>query len=245
VAPKPDASRLMLVSLSSERNSEDALDSLHASVTPTFTHLLNPDAGQALLGDGVPPAQFLAIAFDGHSDAIAALSNRAKQALSQFAFQIIDLTDDVAALVRVLIRDMPMRPAPLTVRCNILPSQVGAFARMLEWTARRAGFAATVFGDALAGIVYAHIYFKSGDEDDSSDAVSEHSRRWTKLYPDLRDKIDRVGGSAVFERMPQYWRDAGHPVWLPESPDIALMRGIKSQLDPHGIFRPGCYVDHI
>jgi glycolate oxidase FAD binding subunit len=240
IAPVVESSSVILVSLNSERNSEEALDILHSKVEPAFTYLLNADAARVVLGDDAPQAQFLVIGFDGQSEAVAALVGRAKDALFEDAYQIIDLTADVACRLRNLLRDLSQRSAPLTVRCNILPSQVGAFARMLEWTSRRAGFSATVFADAAVGIVQAHIYPR-----DPEPADGEPNRRWIKLYPDLRDKIDRVGGSAVFERMPSSWREADYPVWSPVLEDIAWMRALKARLDPHGVFRPGRYVGRI
>ncbi len=159
VAPLRPSSSTLLVTLDAKRNAEDALDAIHRHMTPSFSYLLNPSAARAVLGDGVPDAQCLAIGFDGQPEAVEALTKQVIALVEPFAFQIIALPDAVAAKFRANLRDLPLHVAPLTARFNILPSQVGAFARMLEWIANRGGIeSAQVFADTGAGIVWAHIY---------------------------------------------------------------------------------------
>lgn len=244
LAPLPASRKTLLVMLSAERNSEEALDALAQSAPPVaFAYLLNAQAAGALLGPDSPPAQYLVVGIDGLPEPVAAIARRVEAALAPFSLNAMDLPDSVAARLRSALRDLPARQhGELTVRCNILPSQVGAFARMLEWTARRYGFAAETIADAIVGIVWAHLSPNASDKDKDELALDA---RWMRLYPDLRDKIDRVGGSSVLERMPDVWRRAGTAVWSPVLAVAAYMRRLKAVFDPHGVFRPGRFFNHI
>ena len=127
----------------------------------------------------------------------------------------------------IAIRDFHVADAQLLVRYNILSSQVGAFARMVEWTANKAGFRARVVAECLTGVMYVAI--------EPMDAAAS----WHDFLPSFRDKSDRVGGSYVLERMPEIWRQSGVPVWSPVLPDVEIMRAIKRTLDPGNVFNPG------
>jgi glycolate oxidase FAD binding subunit len=241
VGPRPERARQLLVSLNTDCEIDDAVGRLQAAVSPTFAYLLNTDAARAILGGDAPPARFLAVGFDGHGAAVDAQCARAKSAIAADAFQIIDLTDEVGARMRVLLRDIPAQFAEQTLRLSVLPSQTGALARILEWTARKHGFSARIAGDAVVGIVWMHMSPRDSDESDI-DAVD---RRRLRLLPDLLDKIDRAGARCVFERMPKRPTEAEHPIWTPEPESAKWTRQIKSRLDPHGVFRPGRFLDRV
>jgi glycolate oxidase FAD binding subunit len=240
LAPLPKASKLLLMTLSTERNSEELLDALARSAQSAFTYLLNTRAARQILGADTPDAQFLAVGFDGHPEAIEAMSREAAGVAAPYVFQTIDLPSQVAVKFRIGLRDLSASFAPLRLRSNILPSQVGAFARMLEWTANRAGLDSIVFADANVGIVWARIYPRKDEEPASEDHDDAANLRWMRLLPDLRDKCARVGGLTVIETMPDCWRDAGYPKWSPETPELAWTKKIKVELDPHGIFAGNC-----
>lgn len=243
-APLPAAKTTLLIPLKAERNSEEALDALNQAVpVVTFAYLLNPQVAVVLLGPDTPAAQYLVIGIDGYPEASSAQSRRVQEALTPHTPQIIDLPDAIAARLRSGLRDLPGdEDAPLSVQCNILPSQVGAFVRMLEWTARRYGFTALVLADAQSGIIWSRI---SAPPSNGEGIDSDLEDRWMRLYPDLRDKLDRVGGASVLRRMPNCWRKADYPIWSPVLADATYMRRIKNVFDPHAIFRPGRYFDHI
>ena len=244
LAPMTASRKTLLFMLNAERNSEEALDALARTAPPVaFAYVLNAKAAAALLGEDSPAAQYLTVGIDGLPEPVAAIARRVEAALAPFTLQALGLPDSVASPLRAGLRDLPAnRKALMTVRCNILPSQVGAFARMIEWTARRYGFAAETVADAMIGIVWAHIAPADESVDEDEDALDA---RWMRLYPDLRDKIDRVGGSSVLERMPLVWRKAGFPVWSPVLGEAVYMRRVKAVFDPHGVFRPGRFFDHI
>jgi glycolate oxidase FAD binding subunit len=141
--------------------------------------------------------------------------------------------DDQSARVRALLRDFPHRPASAAASFHIMSSQIGAFSRMVEWTARRAGFNASVVADAAVGMMWAQ--FEPRGE----------MGNWANFWKDLSDKALRCGGSFIVERMPDAWRSADVPVWSPILPDFALMRRIKDQLDPGRMWNPGRFFGRI
>lgn len=224
VSPLAEATATVALPLDAGRNSEDVLDHLLGSdLTPSFLFLLSPKAAAAVL-PGAEDAQFLLLGFDGDADAVP----WQVQTLGAGA-----LSDAPAAEARAALRDFALKPAPMTAEFHILSSQVGAFSRMLEWTARRSGFAAEVASDAALGLMAAHFAPLSEPAD------------WHKFYADLKDKADRCGGSFIITQMPGTLRAADVPVWSPLLPDLGLMARLKETLDPARMWNPGRFVGRL
>ncbi len=221
VAPLPEASATVALPLDSSRNCEDVLDHLLASdLAPSFLFLLSQTAASQIMPDA-EDAQYVVLGFDGDTEAVG----------WQTKTLGADALDAAAAQsVRAALRDFALDAAPMTAEFHVLSSQVGAFSRMLEWTARRSGFTAAVASDAALGLMTAHFAPLS----DTSD--------WRVFYADLKDKADRCGGSFVITQMPQVLRDADVPVWSPLLPDFGLMARLKETLDPTRMWNPGRFV---
>ncbi len=221
VSPLPPASATALLPLDANHNSEDVLDALLGSdLTPSFLFLLSPEAAQTVVPDA-GDAQYVAVGFDGDPEAVA------WQIETLGAGQ---LSAEVAQTVRARLRDFALDDAPLTASFHILSSQVGAFSRMVEWTARRAGFTAAVASDAALGLMTAHF------------APAREDADWRVFYTDLKDKADRCGGSFILEKMPDILRANAVPVWSPLLPDVGLMASVKAALDPSQMWNPGRFV---
>jgi len=221
VAPQLPASATIALPLSPDHNSEDILDRLLASdLSPSFLYLLNPDAAEAVLPDAAQ-AQYVVLGFDGDGEAIAWQIETMGAAV---------LPEKVAPIVRARLRDFALDDAPMTASFHILSSQVGAFSRMVEWTARRTGFTAQVAADAALGLMTAHF------------APAREDADWAAFYTDLKDKADRCGGSFIIERMPDALRDRDTPVWSPLLADFGLMARLKETLDPDRMWNPGRFV---
>ncbi len=221
VAPLPEASATVALPLDANHNSEDVLDHLLGSeLAPSFLFLLSPLAVAAVVSGG-EDAQYLLIGFDGDAEAV------------EWQVKTLGagcLEDAAAAQVRAALRDFALIPAPLTAEFHVLSSQVGAFSRMLEWTARRSGFAAEVASDAALGLMTAHFAPQSEESD------------WSKFYADLKDKADRCGGSFILTQMPSALRAMDIPVWSPQTPDFGLMARLKETLDPARMWNPGRFL---
>lgn len=235
VAPLPQASMTLLALLPDQRNSEEAIERLLTATNPTFAYLFNAHAAKTLLGDDAEPAQYLAVRYDGPEESSDLLAGRAHEALMPLAVSVLDLPAAVAAPLGHAIRDFSAKDSEVTIRFNVLSSQTGAFCRMLEWTAAKAGFAAAVVAECASGILYAHFAPEGAAVDGNLSA----------LYPLVLDKAERVGGSFVVERMPDAWRELDVPVWWPVTADVELMRGIKKAFDPGNVFNPGRFVGRI
>jgi glycolate oxidase FAD binding subunit len=262
VAPLPEASATAMLALTADHNSEDVLDTLLGSdLSPSFLYLLNGQAAQTLLGipADAPSAQYLVIGFDGHAAAVewqvkrlGTLTSGAYaaggEALSAVAQPSRSSNGAVSVTIgqpdphvegkqsvdiRALLRDFPHRETAASVAFHIMSSQIGAFSRMMEWTARRAGFTAAVVADAAMGIMWAQFEPRA------------EMGNWSNLYQDLSDKALRCGGSFIVERMPTAWRAKDVPVWAPLLPDFALMARMKAALDPGRMWNPGRFVGRI
>ncbi len=221
VSPLPEASATVALPLDAQHNSEDVLDHLLGSdLAPSFCFLLSPGASASVV-PGADDAQYVLLGFDGDSEAV----DWQVQTLGAGC-----LEDASAQRVRAALRDFTLSAAPMTAEFHILSSQVGAFSRMLEWTARRSGFTAEVASDAALGLMTAHFAPQSEDAD------------WAKFYADLKDKADRCGGSFIITRMPEALRGADVPVWSPLLPDFGLMARLKETLDPARMWNPGRFV---
>lgn len=224
VAPCPLASVTALLPLSPDHNSEDVLDHLLASdLTPSFLFLLNPAAAQTVLPASTP-VQYVVLGFDGDGDAVSWQTETLGAA---------PLPEEAAVSLRARLRDFALDDAPMTASFHILSSQVGAFSRMVEWTARRAGFDARVAADAALGLMTAHF------------APARAHADWIAFYADLKDKADRCGGSFILERMPDALRECDTPVWSPLLPDFGLMARLKDALDPERMWSPGRFVGRL
>jgi glycolate oxidase FAD binding subunit len=224
VAPLPPTSATVVLPLAPDHNSEDVLDRLLASeLTPSFLFLLNSAAAKAVL-PASSPAQYIVLGFDGDPEAVAWQIETLGAAA---------LPEDAAFSVRARLRDFALDDAPMSASFHILSSQVGAFSRMVEWTARRAGFGAQVAADAALGLMTAHF------------APTREDADWVVFYADLKDKADRCGGSFIIERMPDVLRDRDTPVWSPLLSDFGLMARLKDMLDPDRMWNPGRFVGRL
>jgi len=224
VAPLPEASATAALSLDADHNCEDVLDQLLGSeLSPSFVCLLSPAAAAEILSS-CEAGQYIVIGFDGSEESVAWQSKSLGAEM---------LERETAMHVRSCLRDFSLLPTPMSAGFHILSSQVGAFSRMLEWTARRTGFNARIAADAALGIMTAHF------------APTRENADWSTFYVDLKDKADRCGGSFVIERMPEQLHILDTPVWSPLLPDFALMQRVKETLDPYGMWNPGRFVGRL
>jgi len=233
VSPLPESDRSMLVVLASDRNAEELLDSVLSKHNPTCAILFNSLAAERLLGPESSSSQYLFVRFMGLAEDVDQQIDRASIGASPYASSVVLLPEQIGANLFRLLTDFPLDIAPLSAAYHILPSQVGAYVRMVEWIAARHGLIAQVIADTSSGIVNAHFY----EDDEPVD--------WPAFIPLFMDKATRVGGSLTIERMPESWREAKVPVWSPILDDFRLMSLIKQKLDPNHLFNPGRFMGGI
>ena len=224
VSPRPETSVTVALALDADHNSEDVLDHLLSSeLSPSFVFLLSPLAASAIVPDA-EDAQCIVLGLDGDAESVAWQVKTLGAGM---------LGSSASASARVALRDFALNPAPMTAEFHVLSSQVGAFSRMLEWTARRSDFTAAVASDAALGLMTVHF----APEADSAD--------WLRFYADLKDKADRCGGSFILTQMPDILRAADVPVWSPLLPDFGLMARLKEALDPPRMWNPGRFIGRL
>jgi glycolate oxidase FAD binding subunit len=116
----------------------------------------------------------------------------------------------------------------LTFKANLLPGKVASFA--LEADALPEGL--LLHAQAGSGVVRGHA------------AGGLTPGRAAAMLKGLGEKAASAGGNLVVPRCPAGWkRDL--PVWGAARGDAWLMRRVKEQLDPRGLFNPGRFVGGI
>ena len=226
VVPLAESSATVLLPLPAGRNSEQALDTILTSeLSPSLLYLIGAQAAPGIVPGShlIADAQYLVVGFDGSAEAVS------------WQLKTLDASDgelepENGTIVRGALRDYPADFGEISCSFRILSSQVGAFLRMVEWTAARSDFNARVVADAAVGIMWAHFTPKS------------ESANFEQFSLELTDKASRCGGSFVVDKMPNSWRERAIPVWSPILPDINLMKRLKETLDPPRMWNPGRFI---
>jgi len=226
VSPIAASTATVLLPLPAGRNSEHALDTILGSeLSPSFLYLVGAAAAPGIVPAThlTADAQYIIVGFDGSSESI------------EWQLKTLDAADGLlgpesADDVRAKLRDYPAAYEDISCSFHILSSQVGAFLRMVEWTAARSNFNARVVADAAVGMMWAHF-----------SSQGEHAN-FDQFARELTDKALRCGGSFTIEKMPAVWRANAMPVWSPILPDIALMKQLKRTLDPRSMWNPGRFI---
>jgi len=125
----------------------------------------------------------------------------------------VEVVSQPAELEEALIASPAVRDCAFSVQCGTRPSKLAALARELDRPGVR------VHAHALSGVVRAGA---SGMEQPAAAELLAAARRH---------------GSVVVRRCPSAWH-AALSVWG-DPPAAALVRRLKSQFDPAGVFNPG------
>jgi glycolate oxidase FAD binding subunit len=228
--PRVEEMALILVP-TSEGELENLLDQLHGSQTrPVMLDLLNPAAVKPLNATPevkLPEGGWVVIV--GLEGSRAALQWQVQQLVKElgrtYALEA-RVAEPAEPLARALVEFARCEPAVLTFQAALLPSETAAFVRQ-----------ASVLGEGIMlqahagnGIVIGHV---------PADLTRESAGPMLKRLRELTG-----GGHVVVRRCPAAWKDAAF-VWGPPRGDVWLMRKIKEQLDPRGLFNPGRFVDAI
>jgi glycolate oxidase FAD binding subunit len=116
----------------------------------------------------------------------------------------------------------------VTFKVNVLPSGIASFCRQADTLRERPLLQA----HAGNGIVIGHL----GPGTTAASAAN--------ALQALRHHAKPLGGHVNVLSCPPAWKRS-IDVWGPAPADTALMRAVKNQLDPRGIFNPGRFVDGI
>lgn len=227
---RPRAEHHALMTLGCESAGLDALlAALHDSRTrPIAIELLNDPAARHVFSQAAqaaPDAPWtVLVGFEGNFDAVS--------------FQVRQLASEIATRCRIVghidgtgqpIWDALTAAAAWTdggtvFRANLLPSKTAAFCQAVDTEPRP-----LVCAHAGNGIVWGH--WRAGL---TLEAATAALQRWRGL-------AGQGGGSVIVPACPSVWKRA-LDVWGPPSDDVWLMRAVKAQLDPRGLFNPGRFV---
>jgi glycolate oxidase FAD binding subunit len=256
VRPLPEASTLVGLACP-EAQLAPVLDRLHASRTrPACIEALSPAAAaEALLAvdrPEVPPGWLLLVGFEDNREAVAWQVDQLRRELSELPVCWVGVWADAAAdplwawLANFPLTDLgrageaPAAPAGgsagaspalagsgrLSFKANLLPSAVADYCRAAEL------LAPSLQAHAGSGIVVGHF-----PREVTLDQAQAHVET-------LRTAAGAARGNLVLTRCPAEWKST-LGVWGQPRGDWWLMRAVKRQLDPHGLFNPGRFVDGI
>jgi glycolate oxidase FAD binding subunit len=230
VTPKPEDQALVVFGLTAA-SVGPTLDRLHGSASrPTALELLNGPAAKAVAasaGVSLPGSDpwVIVAGFEEKAATVAWQVQALRDELK--AAPIRDLTEfrgpacDPVWAALVGLQDRP--EARLTFKAAVLPSRVGRFA--VEAAAQHPDL--IIHAHAGNGVVYGHV--------ESAELTAE---RASALLAALGPGTAEGGGSLTVRRCLVDWKKV-LPVWGLPRGDRALMRAVKTTLDPKNVFNPG------
>jgi glycolate oxidase FAD binding subunit len=230
--PRPEEQALLILQTRAECLGP-LLDLLHRSRTrPVCLDVLGAAAARLLNREadaGLPEAGPVVVAgYEGSREAVTWQVQQLVKELRTGHPLEARVGSPAAPLWQALAELPGAQPGPLSFKANLLPSACAAF-----W-----GRAGELPGELLLqahagnGLVVGH----AGPGLKSDEAAV--------LVKELRELAAAGGGQVVLHHCPTAWKER-LSVWGPPRGDAWLMRAVKQQLDPGGLFNPGRFVDGI
>ena len=231
--PQPEERALVLLRCEADCVAA-LLDLLHGSRTrPVCLDLLNGAAVRYINGQGetaLPDAPWVVVV--GYEENRVAVSWQVQQLLQELPADArpgletrIGLTTE--PLWRALAQGPTGTEDSLTFKANLLPRTTADFSTRLDTL----GDGPAIHAQAGNGIVWGQV------------AEIGTPERAAALLKQLQDWAGPEG-NVVVPRCPPAWK-AALPIWGKPRADGWLMRTIKQQLDPRGLFNPGRFVEGI
>ena len=189
---------------------------------------------------GLPPGDgpALLVAFDGLPATVAWQEDQAAERLRAAGARTVERLDPDGT-VRALgaVRDprrLVARPAAVAT-AGVLPADVGSYLTAAHASARAAGFTVDAVAHAGHGVIALVL---------APAAAPPPAPVTASVLAEWRTAARSRGGHLVVDWAPLGVREACPP-WDPPGPGLALMRGLKSRLDPQGVLNPGRFVGGI
>jgi glycolate oxidase FAD binding subunit len=228
---RPRAEENALITLGCEGSAAAGLlDRLHGSRTrPVCVDLLNRSAADAIYATAkmTPPTSpwTVVVGYEGNADAVNWQVQQLVQELG--AGQSLEARVGFTAgpLWDSLIARQSGSDSPVTFKASLLSSGVADFCRAANGRMQ-------IIAHAASGIVWGHA---------AADIMMEQTAAMLGVW---RDAAAKHRGSVIVPRCPPAWKQALN-VWGPPPADAWLMREVKKQFDPRGVFNPGRFVDWI
>jgi glycolate oxidase FAD binding subunit len=232
VVPAPAGFGMLLAAFpTAEQAQTVAVAVARSRLQPLTLDLIGPAAARPLAAAGgvePPPDAWLLLAETGGAPAVVERTVRdlTLMAKNGGSSQVTGVEEPQRERLMQRLRDYGRSvddPADWIIRLSVLPSETMAAIEAIH--AEAGGPTAAIIVRAGSGIVYC---CRAADE----------STRGDTMVARLRERIGRIGGSVVVERVPAAAK-ASLDVWGIAGPDAVLMRRVKDAYDPAGVLSPG------
>lgn len=214
-----------------------AIRLLQSQYLPGALEILNP---RALEMTGFGSNTFaLAIALEDVAEAVDRQLRDLRQLCQEGGAPAVDIvTDQDLHRLWWAIRDLPKKiitafPGTVALKASVVLSRVNEVCQAAIQAASRRGLPLALIARAGNGLVYAWFLGQEGDE-----------QRQTEACLEVRHAAVAAGGWMVIETAPRKVKEIAS-VWGEPGSDFAIMRAIKSRLDPAGIMNPSRYIGGI
>ena len=240
VFPIPPASAPMVLNFrSAAEASEAALRILRSPLLPQALDVVDCPAGTLANEPEWHRNPFTLLAGVAGPEQVLARFERELPALVRAdgleAFEILrgnreaDLWGDVQELTPAFLKT---HPEGIVVKASLPLTRIGDFITQARPVCEQHGLAQATLARAGSGIVYVHLWSKSGDHDQ---AIGDQFARASEL---LIREAEQRGGRAFVEWCPAELKSKVN-LWGTLGDDFASMRSLKAALDPKNILSPG------
>ena len=245
--PLPERLGTCVLSFSSLEKASRFVDKIfETSLLPSAVELLNGPANALLVEEGAleldTDGYAVAVALEGFGEAVERMGAEIKEMASASAAEnIVALPDHPHRIFWEAYSNLVSRlsagtPEMVSFRLNYPISRYLDAVQWVESACKAQGLAHVLQVHAGSGITMVHVILESGDAKNEEKVVS--------IANTLLEKCQSIGGNLVVERAGAHMKGQ-LPIWGLPSQDLALMKRIKEQMDPHSLFSPGRFVGGI
>jgi FAD/FMN-containing dehydrogenase len=245
--PLPERLGTCLFSFSSLDEASKFVDQVFETrLLPSAVELLNWRSNGLLVEEGALQMDgngyAVAVALEGFGEAVERMGAEIKKmASASGAENNVYLPDDPHrifwdAYSNLVSRLSPGYPEMVSFRLNYPISRYLDVIQLVESICGGQELAHALQVHAGSGITMIHLLLEPGDAKSGDRVVS--------VAKTLLGKCQSISGNLVVERASAHIKGQ-LPVWGAPSQDLALMKRIKEQMDPYGLFSPGRFVGGI
>ncbi|HEX5414079.1 MAG TPA: FAD-binding oxidoreductase [Chloroflexota bacterium] len=243
IAPKPEAQTTVVGRFASlEAAGEASRAVLHSPLLPTALDLFNATAAERLGVAGLPDGRggYLLAAL-GTAPGAARLRQRddfARLFSGAGATSTSEIDDSDGFWTRIgAAPGESLGSGALRTRATVAIADVPAAARLLERTGQTTGAAPAIIARAGTGALYAGWNLPDT-------MLNGKTTNVAAALAQARRQLQNLGGALIVEECPRGLKD--HlDVWGDIGPALAIMRRLKSALDPRDTLNPGRFVGGI
>jgi FAD/FMN-containing dehydrogenase len=245
--PLPERLGTCLLSFSSLDEASRFVDQIfETSLLPSAVELLNWRSNGLLVEEGAlemdSNGYVVAVALEGFGEAVERMGAEIKEmASASGAENNVYLSDDPHRIFWDAYSNLVSRlsteyPEMVSFRLNYPISRYLDAIQSVESICGVEELAHALQVHAGSGITMIHLLMEPGDVKSGDRVVSVAKK--------LLEKCQSISGNLVVERASAHIKGQ-LPVWGAPSQDLVLMKRIKEQMDPYGLFSPGRFVGGI